>query len=437
MTIDDVGHTSGSSWIQATATNYEDAEVLIIAQDKPEIGDAKKSSAVIRSASHRQSYFYNHRDFDIGIKEKAKITNGINEDEIFTLFEYDDGYAHFRTENGAYLSAANNLYLVNTSEVSAWETFKLLPATGPQSVYPGNRTVKIQAVNGQCFMYDYDDTVFELNDDCTTIETDWNIVDLDAYPISQLVHIRSKSTNQYITAYGGNNWPKIRVNRDTPGSLETFMMTSYPNNTISLKTYPGYYLQTVTYISGEDATARTLTGDSETPKKYASIFNSDDSVIFRDYATNYDLVVEANGRLSPVAATVPDDNDFYIEEYVIDEASVVDVYDENEAKFTIPIPGTEGVEAFIINGVQGIGGQAVEVVTGIQGTGGQAAEIVQSAFGELVSVNNVTATLSQLPGMGMFSSLDGLMPLRGSISYMSGANLKKKKGTDEFPTRRR
>jgi len=427
ITIDDVGHSSGSSWIQATATSYEEAEALVISQNKPEIGDATKSSAAIRSAPSPRSYFHDDGVLRIEIKTKNKVTNPIVDNDIFTMFEYDDGYAHFRIENGAYLSAANNHFLVSTSEVSVWETFKLLPATSSQSVYAGYRTVKIQTVEGECFMYDSGgNNILELSDDCTTVETDWNVIDLDAYPISKLVQIRSKSTNQYVTSYGGSDWPMVRVNRDTPGNWGTFMMTSYPNTTVSLKNYDGYYLQTVTY---NDSGTKTLTGDSETPKKYGLELNSDGSVRFRDYTTsdNENLAVEDNRRLSPltyVPGWTTDDRDFYIEEYVFDEASVVDVYDENDAKLTIPIPGTDGLESFVMTGVQGINGQVVNVVTEAEQVGGQASEIVQTAFGELVSLNNVDMTFSQIPGMGMLSSLDTLVPVRGRVSYASGADIK-------------
>lgn len=77
---------------------------------------------------------------------------------------------------------------------------------------------------------------------CTGLDTEFDIVYIDDFPVSTLVTIRSVYNSKYMAAEGGANHGAIYVNRDSAGNWEKYMMTIGPDRYFTLTTYHNGYV---------------------------------------------------------------------------------------------------------------------------------------------------------------------------------------------------
>ncbi|MEK8021511.1 MAG: LamG-like jellyroll fold domain-containing protein [Candidatus Parabeggiatoa sp.] len=413
INVGNQGHAEGGNWIEATATNYEDATAFIIAQKEPEI--AKESKVAIRSGRNNFTATGGY------IEQYQYIRNA----ETFTMLTYDNGDVQFRSKNDTFLSVSQvasfteeNVLHDSVSDAYMQETFKLLPPTGAESSFPGATAVKLQTYYGNCVVVSFE--TYEINDysvytngDCSSDATDLEIVDLDEYPVYQEVAIKSKLTNKYISAHGGNYWPKIRVKYDQPDSQSYFLMKRKPDNRFHLQTTYGYYLRSIT-DEEEDGNIDEITGDLTNPKWFEIVFNDDGSVSFKDLNAKAvgTLLKVSNERLySNGSSSDGDAVSFYLvtrtEEVTLGVDQDTPVGNAIIERLNIPVLGADADDMFTLPNAD---------VT-----------IVQAANKELESLTGITE-LPELPSMGMLGAgaigpLEAQGPVSMTIGYDTGSAL--------------
>jgi len=407
--------------LEATATNFHDAEFFVIATKEPEIPKERRVAIRYRHPELIPSYLSSDvAQTMLGVPYLVG-SNTITDSTTFTLFEYDNGDVQLMAHDGKYLSNTENTLLADANEAHINETFRMIPNTEIASDSWAD-VVKFKLLNGSnCFnkgLYAGALSGWSFDTDCNDSLANVYIIDLDTFPISQLVYIRSKETGKYVAAEDDGS---MTANRNTAGEWEIFLMTRTADNHISLKTFHGYLGLTSTEIRG----------DKTEPELFMLIENSDGSVKIDDslefcytyqgiyscelnYAVGFlkadsDTVIRVDEGVSLNTATNSHDFDIIL---VNEVGATTDIFDSNN-NMAVPVLGTEGSETFTLENLGDVATNATSM--GVVNSFTATADLLPNSLPDV-------GMLGVFKDMGGFSTPDA-MPIRVDVHYNYGDQL--------------
>ncbi|HIE01675.1 MAG TPA: hypothetical protein EYP59_15535 [Thiotrichaceae bacterium] len=420
-----------NDWIEATAMNYEDAEVFVIAQKVVEI--PQEIPVAIRHVS--TGNYLSHEKHG-GKRYIDRDSNGFFGDgETFTMLLYDNGNVQFKTpdegnylrveETTHYYGITQNFLRHHATEAHLYETFEMIGSWEEDSV---PLPIKLKVLgSGECldsYSLNYSLSLYSTSiEACTALDSDFEIIDLSAFPILEMVHIKAvPNPNQdglYLDpgeGYLQAGIPYAYVNIDPEDY--SFLMSTYADGSFSLKGHYGHYCKVyrqqdtswaVKCNASNDQSSETrfFASDAGNGQVTISSVHLGNNMYFKSTDAGYSYVTIYNIDMDGVLGY----SDTLFQIYTL-EQTVLASYLLVDNRLVIPVLDTGISEMFTLENLTG-------------------ATMSVTNFGTLDSITGI-ADLPSLPDIGLlstFSSLGGFSspagsPVRVEVSYVRGNELR-------------
>jgi hypothetical protein len=432
--------TRYDGWLEATATNYEDAAAFIIAQKVSEI--AQKTSVALRRLTGEHA--------SVSTTNLTANSELIGDTETLTMLVYENGDVQFQTKDGtSYLSVADDGSLTTDAKAHIFQTFQMLAGTEILADESDLDLVKFQTYDGHCLYVSSNNSIYA-NGNCNSseleLEMDFYIVDLGAFPTYHLVSIKSKAVGRFIKAKDGNDWPQLKVADDSnvlAGNFlsndvsenSIFFMTTFADNTITLRTAHGNYWS----VDGESVKGNADNDDSPN-EQFMLSYISDGVAHIRSLATNKYLRTQATNEADYTISSKkslqikgePGNNSRY--KFKIDKVQEVGTpaFDLIDAEDNLVIDVSGSTENFTIAGITEVMKDVIEEKQGTWGELNSFPAPADDTYDSSTSSDPISFPSIALLDVGAIGPLVVNSPLNGAIGYDTGSALNTELGTS-FP----